>query len=188
MKVKGFIALAVASALCLASAACGSSGPGNESEQNAAVESTSATAGAGAITFSYPKEWVLLTEADFDDLENMQIMGQTPAAFCNVGPEGNSDISFSAYCVPDFPFSYEEFKGHASSDDQLKSEIITADGHEAVRTDVSVMQPDMPSGFVSYIVYPNIDGKITSFFLAIYPSVDAECIAVADSVKISSKL
>ena len=179
MKGKLFITLAVASALSLSLVDCGSSTTENEADQNTSAETANATAGAGAITFSYPKDWILQTEADLGNLEEMQILGQTPTAISNVGPKEDVEISLGAFYVPDFEYSYDEFKEYAGSSKLGKADIVTIGDHEAIELDLS------NETVVSIILIPNIDGKITSIFAASYPSGDEECSAVVDSVTVS---
>lgn len=131
----------------------------------------------GNITFSYPESWISLTEEDLDP-ELTQIFGQKAAAVLNVGPEDQLEISFTALSIPDFAYSFEDFKKYAESIPQYKTEIVTIDGHEAIKVDAS------NDTIANIIVFPNIEGKITSCFSASYPVNDKECLAVLNSVKI----
>ena len=146
--------------------------------ESTSAKAAPATASAGDISFAYPEDWALVTEADVEDLSSAQILGQSPQSLSSVGPKEDAGIVFTAYYVPDFEYSYDSLKAELESVEQFDTEVITINGREAIKAS------QVGDGIMNVIVIPNIDGKVTSVFGATYPDGDAGCSAVVDSLTV----
>ncbi len=140
------------------------------------VESAAMTASAGNIVFTYPEDWVLMTEDDFENLDNIQIMGVNPTSFSSVGPEEDTSVVFTAYYVPNFDHSFDDLREQVNASDQFDAKSIRIGDHEAIQ----LIQAN--EAVTNVIIIPNVEGKITSIFSGSYPSNDADCAAVVDSL------
>ena len=140
------------------------------------AESATATASAGNIAFTYPKDWVLTTEDDFENLDDIQILGANPASFSSVGPEEDTRVVFTAYYVPNFGYSFDDLREQVNTVDQFDAENVRVGDHEAIQ----LIQAS--ETVTNVIIIPNVNGQITSIFSGSYPSNDAECAAVVDSL------